>query len=129
MTWQVIVGVLGAGGLSGIITSLLTGLSQRPKVRADAVAALTDSAMRQVDELQDRTKEAEQAAKDARVEMERAERKARQLSASFDALMARMALWRSEILSANTVDDLGWLRTMVRTDPGPMPSSNGVGRH
>lgn len=110
MSWvQVLVAGGGVGGIAGLLGSLLAGLMQRPKVRADAVALLTDSALKQVNELQERTAEAEQAARDARQQV-------RLLTAEIDSALATLRSWRSAILSPAA--DLDRLREMVRAETG-----------
>lgn len=112
MTWlQLLAASLGGGGLTGIGGSLLVGLMTRPKVKADAVAMLTDSALRQVNELQERTAEAERSATEARQQM-------RLLSDEVDVLLSTMRIWRSTILAATSAADLERLHAMVRVEPG-----------
>lgn len=110
MTWvQLLAASLGGGGLAGIGGSLLTGLLTRPKVKADAVALLTDSAIKQVNELQERTSAAEREADAARQQM-------RLLTVEIDTALATLRNWRAAILHPTA--DLDQLRAMVRTDPG-----------
>jgi hypothetical protein len=106
--WQTIAAILGGGGVAGFLGSLLTGLLQRPKVRADAVSLLTDAALRQVNELQERTTAAEAAA-------DAAAAKIRALSLEVDACTARLRYWRSAILDPSAT--LPELRVMVTSDP------------
>ena len=136
--WVPIVGAaLGAGGVSGIAGSLLTGLLARPKVKADAVLALTDAAVKQVNELQEEVsaarKETVAARKEtaaarretaaareetaaARQETEAARTEVRLLTAEVDACLRTMRAWRAAIFSpAATVDGL---RAMVGTEHG-----------
>jgi hypothetical protein len=89
--WQTLAAVLGGGGVAGLLGSLLTGLLNRPKVRADAVSLLTDAALKQVNELQERTTAAEAAADSAAA-------KIRALSLEVDACTARLRYWRAAIL-------------------------------
>lgn len=120
--WQTIAALIGGGGLAGVGTSLLTGLINRPKVRADAVSLLTDAALKQVNELQERTAEAEKEATAARNEAAAARRHVAVLSAEVDACVSRLRQWRAAILRPTaTLDDL---RAMVATEPG----HNGVER-
>ncbi|HEU4422075.1 MAG TPA: hypothetical protein VFR67_05985 [Pilimelia sp.] len=105
------------GGVAGLLGSLIGGLLQRPKVKADAVKAkadavdaLTNAALKQVDELQERTRDAEQAAKDARQQV-------RLLSVEIDRALATLRTWRAAILSPAA--DLERLREMVRAETGP----------
>lgn len=106
--WQTVAAILGGGGVAGFLGSLLTGLLNRPKTRAEAVSVLTDAALRQVNELQERTTAAEAAA-DAATE------KIRVLSREVDACTARLRHWRAAILDPSAT--LPALREMVRTDP------------
>ena len=112
--WQTIAAVLGGGGVAGLLGSLLTGLMGRPKVRADAVALLTDAALKQVNELQERTAEAEREAAAARSEAAEARRQIHLLTAEVDQLVARLRSWRSAILAPSA--DLDRLRLMVQTE-------------
>jgi chromosome segregation ATPase len=114
--WQLLAAGLGGGGLAGILGSLLTGLWQRPKVRADAVAMLTDSALKQVNELQERTAEAEREATAARNDLAQARQQIRLLTTEIDAALTTMRLWRAAILAPSA--ELEFLREMVRADPG-----------
>lgn len=116
MTWQIIGMILGAGGISGFLGSLLSGLFSRPSVRADAVVKLTESAVRQVDELQERTAAAEQRATAAEQAADQARMKVRILSDEVDGLISRMRLWRMEILSDPTASER--LKHLVSVDPG-----------
>ncbi|WP_416902770.1 hypothetical protein [Micromonospora echinospora] len=104
------------GGIAGIITTLVGGMLQRPKVRADAVALLTDSALKQVNELQERTAEAEREATATRNELAQARQKIRELTADIDWAMGTMRTWRAAILSDSV--DRERLRAMVLTDQG-----------
>jgi hypothetical protein len=114
--WQTLAAVLGGGGVAGLLGSLLTGLLNRPKVRAEAVSLLTDAALKQVNELQERTAEAEQAATAARREAAEASRQMRALTVEVDAAVATLRNWRAAVLSpAATLDGL---RAMVAADMG-----------
>lgn len=118
--WQVLATAVSGGGLAGVIGALITGMLNRPKTRADAVATLTDSALKQVNELQERTAEAEREAVAARAEAAETRRQMRELSGEIDAAVTTLRSWRSAILSPVTVDAavrLEQLRAMVR-DPG-----------
>ena len=120
MSWlATLAAVVGGGGLAGVITSAITGLLQRPKVKADAVAMLTDSAIKQVNELQERTAEAERSATEARQQM-------RLLSGELDVLLSTMRTWRSTILAATSAADLEQLHAMVRIEPGPATNGRRV---
>ncbi|MDG4792023.1 hypothetical protein O7626_40115 [Micromonospora sp. WMMD1102] len=116
--WQLALAAVGGGGLAGVVTSLVAGLFQRPKVKADAMSILTDAALKQVNELQERTAEAEQRAAEA-------ERKCRVVSSELDDMLARMRAWRVEILADPTASDR--LRQMVSVDPG-QPMNGRPGR-
>jgi hypothetical protein len=107
--WQTVAAILGGGGVAGFLGSLLTGILNRPKTRAEAVSVLTDAALRQVNELQERTSAAESAA-------DSATEKIRALSREVDSCTARLRYWRAAILSPDA--DLSALREMVRSDPG-----------
>lgn len=104
------------GGITGLLGSLATGLMQRPRVRADAVALLTDSALKQVNELQERTQEAEREATAARAELVEARRQIREMTAEIDAALSTLRSWRAAILSPAA--DLDRLREMVRAETG-----------
>ncbi|MEU5946323.1 hypothetical protein ABZ793_12265 [Micromonospora sp. NPDC047465] len=121
--WALLAAAVGGGGLAGVIGTLITGMVSRPKVRADAVATLTESALQQVNELQERTKEAEEEARAARAELVQTRREMRaqmreqmrELNEEIDAAVATLRTWRAAIL--NPAVDLDQLRLMVR-DPG-----------
>lgn len=122
-TWQTIAAILGGGGIAGLLGSLFTGLVNRPKVRAEAVSLLTDAALKQVNELQERTTEAEQAAVGARKEATEAHAEAaaarRQialLTAEVETAVRKLRHWRDAILRPQvTIEEL---REMVSTEPG-----------
>ncbi|MEU7972147.1 hypothetical protein AB0B48_08895 [Micromonospora sp. NPDC049089] len=113
--WAVLAACAGGGGLAGVIGTLITGMLTRPKTRADAVSLLTDSALRQVNELQERTAEAEREALAARNELAAARAQVRVLAEEIDAAVATLRTWRSAILSTPGVPEP--LLLMVR-DPG-----------
>ena len=113
--WQVLATAVSGGGLAGVIGALITGMLNRPKTRADAVATLTDSALKQVNELQERTAEAEKEAVAARAEAAQARKQMRELTGEIDAAVATLRSWRSAILSTPGVPEP--LLLMVR-DPG-----------
>lgn len=127
MTWmQLLAASLGGGGLAGIGGSLLTGLMTRPKVRADAVSLLTDSAIKQVNELQERTAAAENRAAEAERTADDARLKMRLLSDEIDGLLTTMRIWRSSILASSSATDLERLHAMVRVEPGPATNGRRV---
>jgi ammonia channel protein AmtB len=107
-SWWLLAGaILGTGGIAGVVGSLLTGLVNRPKVRADAVKLLTDAAVQQVNEMQEETAR-------MRAEVLEARGHVRLLTAEVDACMAKLRTWRAAILSpAVTREDL---HTMVSAD-------------
>ncbi|MEU1240028.1 hypothetical protein ABZ388_06685 [Micromonospora parva] len=113
--WAVLAACAGGGGLAGVVGTLITGMLTRPKVRADAVATLTDSALKQVNELQERTAEAEREAVAARAEAAQARQQMRELTGEIDAAVATLRSWRSAILTPGI--EIEQLRAMVR-DPG-----------
>lgn len=113
--WALLAAAVGGGGLAGVVGTLITGVMGRPKTRADAVALLTDSALKQVNELQERTAEAEREAVAARAEAAEARRQMRELSGEIDAAVTTLRSWRAAILAPAV--DLEQLRAMVR-DPG-----------
>lgn len=113
--WALLAAAVGGGGLAGVVTTLISGVLARPKTRADAVALLTDSALKQVNELQERTAEAEREAVAARAEAAETRRQMRELSGEIDAAVATLRTWRQAILAPTA--DLEQLRAMVR-DPG-----------
>lgn len=113
--WQLLGAAVGGGGLAGVVTTLIAGVLARPKTRADAVAMLTDSALKQVNELQERTAEAEREALAARNDLALARKQMRELTGEIDAAVATLRSWRSAILAPGV--DLEQLRAMVR-DPG-----------
>lgn len=113
--WPLVLTCVSGGGIAGIITTLIGGLFNRPKTRADAVALLTGSAIQQVNELQERTSEAEREAKAARDELAAARAQMRELTGEIDAAVATLRSWRAAILTPGI--DLEQLRVMVR-DPG-----------
>nr|WP_146218377.1 hypothetical protein [Micromonospora acroterricola] len=101
--------------MAGIITTLVGGLFNRPRTRADAVSLLTDSALKQVNELQERTAEAEREAVAARAEAAQARQQMRELTGEIDAAVATLRSWRAAILTPGI--EIDQLRVMVR-DPG-----------
>ena len=113
--WAVLAACAGGGGLAGVIGTLITGMLTRPKTRADAVSLLTDSAIKQVNELQERTAEAEREALAARNELAAARQQMRVLTGEIDAAVMTLRSWRSAILSTPGVPEP--LLLMVR-DPG-----------
>ncbi|MFI2664896.1 hypothetical protein [Micromonospora carbonacea] len=113
--WALLAAAVGGGGLASVVGTLITGAMGRPKTRADAVALLTDSALKQVNELQERTAEAEREAMAARAEAAETRRQMRELSGEIDAAVATLRSWRAAILAPRA--DLDQLRAMVR-DPG-----------
>jgi hypothetical protein len=121
-TWlPVIAAAIGAGGVSGIVGSLMAGLFARPKTKADAVSVLTDAALKQVNELQEQTAEARKEAAAARTDADAALGRLRQITIELDLCWGRLRLWQAAILSPNAT--LPGLREMV-TDSG----QNGSGR-
>ncbi|WP_229401904.1 hypothetical protein [Micromonospora okii] len=114
--WALLAAAVGGGGLAGVVGTLITGVMGRPKTRADAVALLTDSALKQVNELQERTAEAEREALAARNEAAETRRQMRELTGEIDAAVATLRSWRAAILSPTA--ELDRLRTMVLADPG-----------
>ncbi|MFG3639073.1 hypothetical protein ACGF3C_02215 [Micromonospora sp. NPDC047762] len=117
--WALVLACVGGGGLAGVITTLITGMFNRPRNRADAVATLTDSALKQVNELQERTAEAEREALAARNELRQTRQemreKMRELNGEIEAAVMTLRSWRSAILSTPGVPEP--LLLMVR-DPG-----------
>lgn len=113
--WGFLAAAVGSGGLAGIATTLIAGILNQPKTKADAVALLTDSALKQVNELQERTAEAEREATAARNEAAQARQQIHVLSDEIDAAVATLRTWRSAILSTPGVPEP--LLRMVR-DPG-----------
>jgi len=113
--WALLAAAVGGGGLAGVVGTLITGVMGRPKTRADAVALLTDSALKQVNELQERTAEAEREALAARNDLAQARQQMRELMGEIDAAVATLRTWRAAILAPRA--DLDQLRAMVR-DPG-----------
>ncbi len=113
--WALLSAAVGGGGLAGVVGTLITGMMGRPKTRADAVALLTDSALKQVNELQERTAEAEREALAARNDLAQARQQMRELMGEIDAAVATLRTWRAAILAPRA--DLDQLRAMVR-DPG-----------
>ncbi|MBM0275314.1 hypothetical protein [Micromonospora tarensis] len=113
--WALLAAAVGGGGLAGVVTTLIAGILARPKTRADAVSLLTDSALKQVNELQERTAEAEREAVAARAEAAQARQQMRELTGEIDAAVATLRTWRSAILSPGV--EVEQLRAMVR-DPG-----------
>ncbi|WP_194821317.1 hypothetical protein [Micromonospora sp. S-DT3-3-22] len=121
-TWALLAAAVSSGGVAGVVTTLIAGLLNRPQVKADAAKAgadavkvLTDTALAQVNELQERTAEAEREAVAARAEAAEARRQMRELSGEIDAAVATLRSWRAAILNPGV--DLEQLRAMVR-DPG-----------
>ncbi|MFD6771111.1 hypothetical protein ACFWC6_33380 [Micromonospora chalcea] len=118
--WALVAAAVGGGGLAGVVTTIIAGVLARPKTRADAVKVLTDSALAQVNELQERTAEAEREAVAARAEAAQARQQMRELSGEIDAAVATLRSWRAAILAPVGLDAevrLEQLRVMVR-DPG-----------
>lgn len=105
----IIAAIVGGGGIAGFGGSLIAGLVQRPKVKADAVKLLTDAAVQQVNEMQEEVAS-------ARAEVAEARRHVRMLTAEVDACMRRLREWRAAILSPAAT--LPRLREMVDLEPG-----------
>lgn len=114
--WQLALAGLGGGGLAGIATSIIAGLWQRPKVKADVMSILTDAALKQVNELQERAERAEERLGEAERAADETRRKLRLASSELDDLLTKMRSWRHEILVDPTVSDR--LKQMVSVDPG-----------
>ncbi len=111
-----ILSAVAGGGLSGAGTALAAAVMQRPKVRADALAVLTDAAVKQVNELQEEVAAARRETAAARLETEAARAQVRLLTAEVDDCMRTLRAWRAAIFSpAATVEGL---RAMVGQDPG-----------
>lgn len=119
--WQTLASVIVAGGGAGLLGSLISGVLQRPKVRADAVSLLTDAALRQVNELQERTAQAEQEATAARNEAAAARRQVHLLTAEIDECMRKLRQWRAAIFAPDAT--VPGLRAMIGTESG----TNGAG--
>ncbi|AXH89392.1 hypothetical protein [Micromonospora aurantiaca] len=118
--WALVAAAVSGGGLAGVLTTIIASVVARPKTRADAVKVLTDSALAQVNELQERTAEAEREAVAARAEAAQARLQMRELSGEIDAAVATLRSWRAAILAPVGLDAevrLEQLRVMVR-DPG-----------
>ncbi len=119
-----LVSVIASLGLGGVAASWLTARYNRPKTSADAVKALTDSAVALVNELQERVAEAEvearsarREASEARDELRTARRQIRELGDEAEAVTAKLRAVRVA-LSAPTVSIPG-LRFMLGVEPPP----------
>jgi len=124
-----IAAVIASLGLGGIAASWLTARYNRPKVSADAVKALTESAVALVNELQERVGEAEvearsarREASEARDELRTARRQIRELGDEAEAVTAKLRAVRLA-LSAPAVTIPG-LRAMLGVEP-PAEGVNG----
>ncbi|TDB93483.1 hypothetical protein E1091_11835 [Micromonospora fluostatini] len=118
--WALLAAAVGGGGLAGVVGTLITSVFSRPKVRADAVALLTDSALKQVNELQERTAEAEREATAARNDLLAARQQIRELTVDIDRAMITLRTWRTAILSPDMT--LEQLRVLVLADHGDSPN-------
>lgn len=106
-TWAAILSAAGAGALTGVGGAVVTGILQRPKARADAVGVLTDAALKQVNELQERTAQAEHEATAARNEAAAARHQVHLLTVEVDKCMRILRAWRAAILAPDaTVQSL-----------------------
>lgn len=127
----VIVAIIASLGLGGIAASWVTARFARPKTNADAVKALTDSAVALVNELQERVAEAEVEARsarreaaEARDELRTARRQIRELGDEAEAVTAKLRAVRVA-LSAPAVSIPG-LRAMLGVEP---PETTNGHRH
>jgi hypothetical protein len=125
--WLVLVGlIIGGGGTSGLVGSLLAPLIRRPAVRAEATARITGAAALLVDQLQEEVTAARKDAREAGAEAASALRTVRTLGAEVDELTNRLHRLIGWIHDPTM--SLDRLRVLV---PGPPTSpSNGNGsRH
>src|SRR5690348_10826586 len=103
---------LGATAISGSgIAAITSARIARRRAPVDIAATLSEAAMKQVDQLQERVQEAEVAAKAARDEADEARDKLRMVNLSLDRMTIRVnqiALW---IHDPNTT--LEWLRSRI----------------
>ncbi len=106
-TWVTILCALGTGALSGVGGALIAGAFSRPKTRADAVGVLTDAALKQVNELQERTAQAEKEATAARDEATAARQQVHLLTVEVEECMHILRTWRAAIIAPDaTVESL-----------------------
>lgn len=124
------VAVIASLGIGGILASWLTARYNRPKVNADAVKALTDSAVALVNELQERVVEAEKEARaarneaaEAREEVRAYRRQLREVTDEAEAVAAKLRAVRVS-LSAPVVSIPG-LRALVGVEAPPEDTING----
>lgn len=121
--------VIGGGGASGVVASLLLPLFRRPVVRAEATGLLTDAATGLVNELQEEVARARAEAQSARAEAREAGQEAaaarrtvRELSSEMDELtdkLRRLIGWIHDPYMT-----LDRLRLMAPMPPG---TTNGTG--
>lgn len=128
--WVLLVStVIGGGGVSGFVGSLVAPLVRRPVVRAEATERLTAASVSLVDQLQEEVAAARTEAATARTEAREAGQEAaaarrtvRALSGEMDELtdrLRRLISWIHE--PTMTLDRL---RVLVPPPPGP---TNGAG--
>jgi hypothetical protein len=124
--WVVPVGlIIGGGGLSGLIGSLLAPLIRRPVVRAEATARITGAAAVLVDQLQEEVAAARKEAREMGQEAQATLRTVRTLSSEMDELTSRMHRLIDWIHDPTMTLDR--LRVLVPGPPAPPPNSNGNG--
>ena len=122
--------IIGGGGVSGFVGSLVAPLVRRPVVRAEATERLTAASVSLVEQLQEEVKAARTEAHTARMEAREAGQEAsaarrtvRAMSGEMDELTSRLHRligWIHEPTMS-----LERLRVLV---PGP-PSANNSGQH
>jgi DNA repair ATPase RecN len=124
-TLTVVAAIVGAlGGLSGL-AAVITALTKRRTVNADAEVRLSDEARQWVEQFQEDAKEAKQEARDARAEATAARREAAETHSQMRAIRVE-AEWLARqlqelhraILDPNATVER--LRAMV----GPQPGNN-----
>lgn len=125
MNWNVVQTIIVTMLTSGAITGVITVLGNRRKVKVDAAVALSDAALRQVNELQEQATSTKQ-------QLDQTARQARTLSEMLDRVTAKV---RSVMLTIHDplaihdpVATIERLRVMVPYTPEPA-AENGSGPH
>jgi hypothetical protein len=116
-TWvPLVAAIVGAGGMAGLGGSIIGGLMQRPKTKADAVKVLTDAAQQLVNEMQEEARAARAEAVEARAEVAAARKDVRLLTGELETCMAKVRAWKAAILSPSVSREQ--LHRMVGAEPG-----------
>lgn len=127
--------VIGGGGISGFIGSLVAPLVRRPVVRAEATGLLTDAATGLVNELQEEVGRARAEATSARTEAQGARAEAREAGQEAAAARQTVRAMSSEMdeLTYRLRQLIGWIHEpdmtldqLRRLVPRPPGTTNGA---